>query len=81
MFSALLVYIFREYIRSTVVEEVSNVASRSLEDEMVKNKAQQLSVALTHAILDDPNTKTNTGILSEHVVFTFFSDFCLTEPL
>ncbi len=54
-------YIFREYIRENVADEVSSVASRSLGDENVKMKAQQLAMALLHAILSDEQIQKQAG--------------------
>ena len=57
------VYIFREYIRNNVADEMSSVASKSLADESVKMKAQELSVALLNAILNDANVHRQSGIV------------------
>ena len=66
------VYIFREYIRENVADEVSTVASRSLGDTNVKLKAQELAVALLNAILEDETTQQQTGtvepVLKDHLI-------------
>lgn len=54
-------YAFREYIRENVACEVSTVARKSLENEVVKIKAQELAIALANAILLDPKLQEETG--------------------
>ena len=58
-------YIFRESIRENVADEVSQVASRSLEDEMVVVKAEQFAKGLLDAIMNDEQM---TRLAAEFVV-------------
>lgn len=51
----LAVYIFREPLRDNVVGEVSQVASRSLEDEMIIGKVEEFAKSLLKAIGNDDN--------------------------
>ncbi|XP_072031517.1 uncharacterized protein [Amphiura filiformis] len=46
-------YIFRESIRENVADEVSQVAYRSLEDQMVVVKAEQFAKGLLDAVMND----------------------------
>ncbi|CAH1790761.1 unnamed protein product [Owenia fusiformis] len=54
------IYIFRDHIRGAAADEVSNVASKSLEHEAVIQKAEDLAKALLHAVLTDPPIKTQS---------------------
>ncbi|XP_022093033.1 uncharacterized protein LOC110980546 [Acanthaster planci] len=47
------VYIFREAIRENVAEEVSQVATRSLEDRLVAERAEEFAKGLLNALLKD----------------------------
>ena len=55
-------YAFREYIRENVAGEVSNVAYKSLGDEAVREKAQELAVALLYTIFNNPDMQVQAGI-------------------
>lgn len=68
LLSGVGLYIFREYIRENVADEVSSVATKSLGDQNVKIKAQELAVALLHAILEDANIQQQTGSLSLQLI-------------
>ncbi|XP_033637582.1 uncharacterized protein LOC117298429 isoform X1 [Asterias rubens] len=47
------VYTFRESIRENVADEVSQVASRSLDDRLVADKAEEFAKGLLNALLND----------------------------
>ena len=55
-------YVFREHVRENVADKVSTVASRSLGDENVKQKAEELSKALLHAVLSDEQIQQQAGL-------------------
>ncbi|RDD44566.1 hypothetical protein TrispH2_003718 [Trichoplax sp. H2] len=57
MFLFLTVYIFREYIRENMADEVADVASRSLSDVQVVNQANIISKTLIQDILNDEQTQ------------------------
>ncbi|XP_038072443.1 uncharacterized protein LOC119740977 isoform X2 [Patiria miniata] len=53
IFIGLAIYIFREAIREHAAEEVSQVATRSLEDRLVADKAEEFAKGLLNALLKD----------------------------
>ncbi len=55
------IYALREDIRDNVADEVSTVATRSLSDENVQQKAQQLSKALLQELLNDETIRVHAG--------------------
>ena len=61
VFPGVCIYVFREYIRENVVDEVSTVAHRSLSDEVVIQKAEEVSKDLLHAIFTDPTIHKQAG--------------------
>lgn len=58
-------YIFRESIRENVADEVSQVATRSLEDQVVVGKAEQFAKGLLDAVMNDDQM---TKLASDFVV-------------
>ena len=55
------VYFYRDELRDHVSGEVSHVASRSLENELLQQKAQDLAKALLQALLSDDKVRQNTS--------------------
>eukprot|EP00128_Syssomonas_multiformis_P012910 Colp12_sorted_trinity150504_noHs@11162 len=53
----LMVWWFRDPIRSNVAEEIANVASQSLEDRNVVGKAEEFSKQVVQQVLTDPNIR------------------------
>lgn len=70
---AAYIYLFPHKLRQQVVEEVSTVASQSLEDEKIVTKAGQLSKDVLSDILNDKNTK---GVASD-----FVKDIMMSQPI
>lgn len=54
-------YVLRENIRDNVAGEVSTVATRSMSDEIVQQKAHELSKALLQEILSDDAIRKHAG--------------------
>ena len=56
-----VVYVLRENIRDNVAGEVSTVATRSMSDESVQQKAHELSKALLQEMLSDGAIRKHAG--------------------
>ena len=72
VFPGACIYVFREYIRENVVDEVSTVAHRSLSDEVVIQKAEEVSKDLLHAIFTDPTIHKQAGKCWPRSVFNIY---------
>eukprot|EP00058_Branchiostoma_floridae_P003542 XP_002589030.1 hypothetical protein BRAFLDRAFT_87503 [Branchiostoma floridae] len=72
--SGLGVYLFREEVRQNVAEEVSNVATRSMADEELVNRANELSKALVNNVLNDDNILNQTKEFSSNLIIDIMAD-------
>lgn len=66
--SGFVIYIFREPLRENVADEVAVVASRSLADENVIHKANEVTRAVLQDILHDPEITKLAGAFVMHVL-------------
>lgn len=66
--SGFVIYIFREPLRENVADEVADVASRSLADENVIHKANEVTRAVLQDILHDPEITKLAGAFVMHVL-------------
>ncbi|XP_019631103.1 PREDICTED: uncharacterized protein LOC109475014 [Branchiostoma belcheri] len=72
--SGLGVYLFREEVRQNVAEEVSNVATRSMADEELVSRANELSKALVNNVLNDDNILNQTKQFSSNLIIDIMGD-------
>ncbi|CAH1263674.1 Hypp2744 [Branchiostoma lanceolatum] len=72
--SGLGVYLFRDEVRQNVAEEVSNVATRSMADEELVTRVNELSKALVNDVLNDENILNRTKEFSSNLIIDIMAD-------
>lgn len=64
----MLLYLNRNTLRESVSDELAVVTRRTLQDDELKERAHELTKAIVHAVLEDPNI---TAMASKFVVLLF----------
>ena len=54
-------FLFREVIRDNVAGEVSTVATKTLSDENLQQKTQEITIDLLHTIFKSPQIQREAG--------------------